>query len=243
MGATARTVTHSVTDGRSRYLSRRLRIASIGFLAALWFALPGTAQAQELQAHVGLATNPDAFSIALTNADGSAVTHLDPGTYTIVVHDYSEMHDFHLTGPGVNVATAVERIETVTWTVTLTDGTYRFVCDPHASTMRGSFTVGTPPATPKPKRLTATVGPGFTISLKTAGGVKVKSLAAGIYLITVRDRSNKHNFHLTGPGVNKATGVAFRGTITWRVTFRKGKTYRFRCDPHRRNMKGSFRAT
>jgi plastocyanin len=160
------------------------------------------------------------------------------------VHDFSEMHNFHLTGPGVNVSTAVERVETVTWTVTLTDGTYRFMCDPHASIMRGSFTVGTPPPTaPKPKRLTASVGPGFTISLRTAAGARVKSLKAGTYLITVRDRSNRHNFHLTGAGVNKSTGVSFRGTVTWRVTFRKGKTYRFRCDVHRARMKGSFRAT
>lgn len=227
-------------------MTRRLRIASIGFLAALWFALPGTAQAQELQARVGLQGNPDAFSIALNNPDGSPVSHLDPGTYTIVVRDFSEMHNFHLRGPGVDMATSVDTTGAVTWTVALTDGRYTFQCDPHASIMHGAFTVGTPPPAapkPKPKRLTASVGPGFTISLKSASGGRVRTLAAGTYLITVRDRSNTHNFHLTGPGVNKKTGVGFKGTVTWRVTFRKGKTYRFRCDPHQRTMKGSFRAT
>ena len=34
--------------------------------------------------------------------------------------------------------------------MTFTDGVYRFVCDPHASFMRGSFTVGT--AQPPPPR-------------------------------------------------------------------------------------------
>ena len=38
--------------------------------------------------------------------------------------------------------------------MTFTDGVYRFVCDPHASFMKGSFTVGTaqpPPPPPQPK--------------------------------------------------------------------------------------------
>jgi plastocyanin len=43
--------------------------------------------------------------------------------------------------------------------------------------------------------------------------------------------------------VNKRTAVAFRGTRPWLVTFRKGKQYRFVCDPHRTRMKGSFRVT
>ena len=68
-------------------------------------------------------------------------------------------------------------------------------------------------------------------------------LKAGRYRIVVRDRSTMHNFHLSGPGVNKRTTVRFRGSTTWTVTFRKGRTYRFVCDPHAMRMKGSFRAT
>jgi plastocyanin len=30
---------------------------------------------------------------------------------------------------------------TTTWKVTLKKGTYKYVCDPHASFMKGSFTV------------------------------------------------------------------------------------------------------
>jgi plastocyanin len=87
-------------------------------------------------------------------------------------------------------------------------------------------------------KLVATVGPGFTINL-TMAGKKVKSVAAGTYTITVRDKSNIHDFHLTGPGVNKKTGVGAVTTVTWTVKLKKG-TYRYVCDPHSTSMKGSF---
>jgi plastocyanin len=88
-------------------------------------------------------------------------------------------------------------------------------------------------------KLVATVGPGPTISV-TKGGKKVTSLRPGRYSITVRDRSGFHNFHLTGPGVNRKTTVPEVRTRTWTLTFRRG-THRFVCDPHRLDMKGSFR--
>jgi plastocyanin len=88
-------------------------------------------------------------------------------------------------------------------------------------------------------KLVATDGPGFTITLKKSG-TKVTKLKAGKYSITVSDLSSIHNFHLTGPGVNKKTSVAGKGKTTWTVTLQKGKTYRFLCDPHATTMKGSF---
>ena len=87
-------------------------------------------------------------------------------------------------------------------------------------------------------KLTAVVGPGFDITLKK-GGKKVTSLKAGKYTIAVADRSNIHNFHLKGRGVNKDSGVAKVGKATWTVTLKKGK-YTFVCDPHLSTMKGSF---
>ena len=89
--------------------------------------------------------------------------------------------------------------------------------------------------------LTATDGPGFTITLKK-GNTKVRSLKAGKYKIVVKDLSEIHNFHLTGPGVNKKTGVDPKGTFTWTVTLKKG-TYKYICDPHASIMKGSFKVT
>ena len=90
------------------------------------------------------------------------------------------------------------------------------------------------------KPLAGTVGPGFTISLK-ASGKKVTTLKPGSYRVTVSDRSPSHDFHLTGPGVNKViTGVGFTGTKSVVVALKKG-TYRFVCDPHASSMRGSFR--
>jgi plastocyanin len=91
-------------------------------------------------------------------------------------------------------------------------------------------------------KLLGTVGPGFTITL-TKSGAKVTKLKAGKYSITVNDRSSIHNFHLTGAGVNKKTTVGGTGKTTWTVTFQKGKTYRYVCDPHASSMKGSFKTT
>jgi plastocyanin len=89
--------------------------------------------------------------------------------------------------------------------------------------------------------LNGTDGPGFTITLKK-GSKKVTSLKAGKYKIVIQDKSNIHNFHLTGPGVNKKTGVGPQGKFTWTVTLKKG-TYRYICDPHATIMKGSFKVT
>ena len=93
-----------------------------------------------------------------------------------------------------------------------------------------------------PPKLVGTDGPGFTITLKRLGK-PVRTVKAGTYSITVADKSSIHNFHLTGPGVNKViTTVAFVGTKTVVVKLRKG-VYRYICDPHRTIMKGSFRVT
>jgi plastocyanin len=90
-------------------------------------------------------------------------------------------------------------------------------------------------------KLSATDGPGFTITLKQ-GGKKVTHLKPGTYTFAVSDKSNIHNFHLTGPGVNKKTGVGFKGSQTWKVKLKKG-TYKYVCDPHKSFMKGSFKVS
>lgn len=91
-------------------------------------------------------------------------------------------------------------------------------------------------------KLFGTVGPNDTITLRTAAGAKVRAVKAGRYLVVVRDRADDHNFILRGPGVSKATSVPGRGTTTWRVTFRRGQTYRYVCAPHADDMRGAFRA-
>jgi plastocyanin len=94
-------------------------------------------------------------------------------------------------------------------------------------------------ASAAPGKLSAVVGPGFNISLKK-GTSKVTKLRPGKYTIVVADKSSIHNFHLSGPGVNKKTSVGATGITTWTVTLKKG-TYKFVCDPHAAIMKGSFK--
>ncbi len=83
----------------------------------------------------------DAFVITLVDSTGAPVTSLKAGSYTVKVKDESKIHNFHLTGPGVEQTTTVPETTEVTWTVNLSAGTYTFVCDPHAAKMVGSFTV------------------------------------------------------------------------------------------------------
>jgi plastocyanin len=89
--------------------------------------------------------------------------------------------------------------------------------------------------------LNGVVGPGFTITLKKAG-VKVTKLKAGTYIFKISDKSNIHDFHLTGPGVNKKTSVTALTTATWKLTLKKG-TYKYVCDPHLTLMHGTFTVT
>jgi plastocyanin len=87
--------------------------------------------------------------------------------------------------------------------------------------------------------LYARVGPGTTITLKRANGTLVNHLSPGDRRIVVRDRASNHNFHLTGPGVDRRTGVAFTGRRTWSLHFSPG-TYRYICDVHPTTMRKTF---
>jgi plastocyanin len=206
-----------------------MRIVLAALLAALF--LPSALARADNPRLVGTVGGNDAFAISLSDASGSPVTHLDPGTYDVEIHNLSEEHNFHLYGPGVQQATAVGNKEDVVWTLTLVDGKYGFDCTAHPTVMKGWFTVGQV----APTQLGAAVGPKRTISLKP------KTAQVGPATITVNDRSRGDNFHLTGPGVNKKTGVAFRGRVTWNVTLQPG-IYSYRSDKHK-NMHDSLVVT
>ena len=92
-----------------------------------------------------------------------------------------------------------------------------------------------------PARLTATVGPGYTISLKKGSSV-VRTLKRGTYLVTVRDRSGQHDFHLLGPSGRMLSSVGWSGTKTVKLVLRPGR-YSYVCDPHADEMRGGFRVT
>lgn len=104
---------------------------------------PAQAQAQvqpgaTLVGTVGTADEPEAYEIALTTQDGQPVGTVAAGEYTVVVDDYAEVHNFHLTGAGVDAATDVGDTGKKTFQVTFQPGEYRYLCDPHPS-MNGSL--------------------------------------------------------------------------------------------------------
>ena len=224
---------------------RRIRLSLILFLLLVGASMlaPGSARpgtsSNQLTGTVG-----PGFTINLKDANGNAVTRIDPGDYTITVQNLSDpgtgvVHNFHLKGPGgVNLATTADP-GTTTWNVTLVNGTYTYLCDFHPVQMNKTFGVGPPP--PTVPKLKAKVGPRSTISLKRASGAAVRTLRAGKYVIAVSDATTKDNFHLKGPGISKKTSVKGKASATWRVTLRAGK-YTYSSDAHRK-LRRTFRVT
>ena len=93
------------------------------------------------------------------------------------------------------------------------------------------------------KTVNGTVGPGFTITLTMQGKNVTKLKAGTAYRFVISDRSNIHDFHLSGPGLNRVlTGVEYTGTKSFVLKLKKG-SYRFVCDPHSGIMHGSFRVS
>ena len=86
-------------------------------------------------------------------------------------------------------------------------------------------------------------GPGFTIEV-SMDGEDAESIPAGTYTLEVEDKSDMHNFHLIGPGVDEeVTDVPFVGDNSVEVTLEPG-TYTYQCDPHAaQGMKGTFEVT
>ena len=99
---------------------------AIGAIAAL----PVLAATPKFNGTVG-----PGFTISLAKKPTKA------GKTTFVLNDKSSIHNFRLKGPGVNVATKVPATGSKSFTVTLKKGKYTFLCDPHPSSMKGSFTI------------------------------------------------------------------------------------------------------
>jgi plastocyanin len=210
----------------------RLALLIATCAAGLWVAAAASALKDNaiLEAIVG--TN-DGFEITLNHADGNKVVTLDPGTYTVIVHDRSTLHNFHMASnfdSSVDIRTDVDFVGDATFTVTFKPGIeYAYACEPHWQVMNGSFFVNSPTTTvtpPPPPSLAARVTSTGVASLRPA---RVRS---GVVRITVRDDAVRHNFHLVGAGVNRKTGRAFVGRTTWRLRLAQG-VYHFGSDPQR----------
>jgi hypothetical protein len=125
---------------------RALVLCAIGIV----LTLPGAVHAVGEPQLVG--TVGPGYTIELRDSGGNLVTALAPGAYDIVVHDRSTIHNFRLSGPGVNQATTVSFTGDTTWEdiVFQANSTYTYVCDPHQYDMNGSFTTGAAPPPPPP---------------------------------------------------------------------------------------------
>jgi plastocyanin len=210
-----------------------LVLALVSTAAALGVAQAARSDSAGLTAISG--TN-DSYTISFTDASGAVVSHLAPGTFSIAVHDGSIIHNFHLVGPGVDKATSVLGTGDFTWSATVANGYYRFLCDPHVASMHGDFTVGS-----GRRPLTGSVSPTRKVALRDAFGLTVREIVSDRYVVTVKDRSTKDNFRLRGPGVNRATGLAFRGTARWPLTLKDG-VYTVSSDA-RKSVRRTIRVT
>lgn len=109
-----------------------------------------------------------------------------------------------------------------------------------ATTTEGTTTEGGEGAS---GTLKGETGPGFTIEV-SMDGEDAESVPAGTYTLEVEDKSDMHNFHLIGPGLDEeVTDVPFVGENSVTVTLDPG-TYTYQCDPHAaQGMKGTFEVT
>jgi plastocyanin len=92
---------------------------------------------------VGTVGKNDAFKITLTTGAGKLVKTLKAGTYTVVIHDGSSIHNYELDGPRGKswTFTSVSFKGTKRFMLTLRAGAYKAYCAPHESTMFQRFTV------------------------------------------------------------------------------------------------------
>ena len=192
-------------------------------LTLLPLVLPAGSAGADVARLVG--TVGPGFTIDLGDATGKHVDSLVAGRYELLVHDLSDMHNFVLgsKATGERLAqTDVEFVGDMTFSVELVPGRYAYACSPHFETMNGPLTVS-----PGPRRRDEDVD---REGRRAYGDAQRKKVAAGRYRMTVVDRSHSRNFHLVGPGVNRRTSLAFRGTATWVLQLRAG-AYRFGSDP------------
>jgi plastocyanin len=112
-------------------------IATAGLLVAT------TAGAGSHAQLVGTVGKNDAFKISLKNSKGKLVKTLKAGTYTVVIHDDSSLHNYELDGPHGKswTFTSVAFKGTKTKTLKLTPGKYKAYCAPHESMMFQHFIV------------------------------------------------------------------------------------------------------
>jgi plastocyanin len=120
-----------------------IRIATLAAaLVAAAFAAAAHAGAAAHPKLVGVVGKNDAYKITLAR-NGKLVKKIKPGTYTLVIHDDSAIHNYELDGPHGKswTFTSVGFIGTKTVTLKLVPGKYKAYCSIHESIMFQHFSV------------------------------------------------------------------------------------------------------
>jgi hypothetical protein len=135
----------------NRALMLAAALAAIAVLPAAGDAGP-TVGARSLATYDLEGGVDDDWTIWLVPPGGDNVTTLPPRTYVIDVSDSSNDHNYHLRGPGVDIATSLRREEYTVWALTLVPGAYEYFSDSEPREIRGTFTVSAsaPPLPPPP---------------------------------------------------------------------------------------------
>lgn len=117
-----------------------IRLTLLATVAALLLA--GSAGAVTHPKLIGVVGKNDAFKITL-KSNNKIVKTLMAGTYTVVIHDDSSIHNYELDGPHGKSwkFTTPHFVGTKTFTIKFVPGKYKAYCAPHESQMFQHFTV------------------------------------------------------------------------------------------------------
>jgi hypothetical protein len=121
---------------------RLTALAASGAALVATLLLAGAAGAAMHPKLVGVVGKNDAYKITL-KFNGKTVKTIKAGTYTVVIHDDSAMHNYELDGPNGKAwtFTKVPFIGTKPFTLKLVPGKNKAYCVMHESTMFHHFTV------------------------------------------------------------------------------------------------------
>jgi plastocyanin len=127
-------------------MSQPLRLTVIGaavLVVAAAFAVTALARPQASPKLIGVVGKNDAYKITLTTSAGKLVKTLKPGTYSLVIHDDSSIHNYELDGPHGKswTFTSVPFKGTKTMTIKFAAGAYKAYCSAHESEMFQHFKV------------------------------------------------------------------------------------------------------
>jgi plastocyanin len=124
--------------------SVRLAVASLAVVIAVAaFSTSALARTQGTPTLYGTVGKNDAYKIMLLSSSGKLVKTLKAGTYNVVIHDDSALHNYELDGPHGKswTFTSVGFKGAKTFKLKLVAGKYKAYCAPHESMMFQHFTV------------------------------------------------------------------------------------------------------